>query len=80
LGLSKIFYAFRVRPRDQNAAGKIDESCWLRLQKSDLEVDQESGRVITSPTLLGPVLVWSQQNYEVAENQMNVVGEPHWLY
>jgi len=35
----------------------------LHPKESGPEVDQGPGGVITSPTLLGPVLVWSQQNY-----------------
>ena len=39
------------------------KSCWLHPRGSGPKVDQEPGGVTTSPTLLGPVLVWSQQNY-----------------
>jgi len=38
-------------------------SCWLHLHETDPEVDQGPGGVTTSPTLLSPVLVRSQQNY-----------------
>ena len=38
------------------------KSCWLNPQESCPEVVQGPG-VNTSPTLLGPVLVWSQYNY-----------------
>jgi len=36
---------------------------WLNPRISGIEVDQESGGVTASPTLLSPVLVRSQQNY-----------------
>jgi len=39
------------------------KSCWLNPRESDTNVVQGPGGVTTSPTLLGPVLVWSQQNY-----------------
>jgi len=45
------------------------KSCWLHPRESGPEVVQGPGGVTTSPTLLGPVLVWShvlvwsQQNY-----------------
>jgi len=38
-------------------------SCWLSPRESGPEVVQGPGGVTTSPTLLGPVLVWSQQSY-----------------
>ena len=37
-------------------------SCWLHRRESNREV-QGSGGVTTSPTLLGPVLVWTEGNY-----------------
>jgi len=39
------------------------KSCWLNLRESGPEVVQGPAGVTTSPTLLGPILVWSQQNY-----------------
>ena len=39
------------------------KSSWLNQWKSGLEVIQGLAGVTTSPTLLGLVLVWSQQNY-----------------
>jgi len=39
------------------------KSCWLHTQESGPEVDQGPGGGTTSPTLLGPVLMWIQQNY-----------------
>jgi len=39
------------------------ESCLLNSRESSTEVVQGTGDVITSPTLLVPVLGWSQQNY-----------------
>ena len=50
-----------IRPRDQNVPGK---SCWSHPRTRGLEGDQRLGGVITSPTCLGPDLVWSQQNYQ----------------
>jgi len=44
----------------KNSGGK---SCWLHPRESGPEVVQGPGGVTTSPTLLGLVLVWSQQNY-----------------
>jgi len=41
-----------------------DMSCWLHPRDSGPEVVQGPGGVTTSPTLLGPVLVWSQRNYQ----------------
>jgi len=56
-----------VRPCVQNVPGKISEvspsGYSLHPRESSLEVVQGPGGVTTSPTLLGPVLVWSQQNY-----------------
>jgi len=37
--------------------------CLLNPRGSDLDVVQGLDGVTASPTLLGPVLVWSQQNY-----------------
>ena len=37
--------------------------CWLNPRESHPNVVQGPGGVTSSPTLLGPVLVWSQQNY-----------------
>ena len=39
------------------------KSCWLHTKESGPEVVQGPGGVTTSPTLLGHVLLWSQQNY-----------------
>jgi len=39
------------------------KSCWLHPRESDPDVVQGPGGVITSPTLLGSVLVLSQQKY-----------------
>jgi len=39
------------------------QSCWLHPPQIGPEVVQGPGGVITSSTLLGPVFVWSQQNY-----------------
>jgi len=39
------------------------KSCWLNPRKIGPEVVQGPGGVTSSPTLLGPVFVWSQQNY-----------------
>ena len=56
-----------VRPCVQNVSGKngeISPSGYnLHLRESGPEVVQGPGVLTTSPTLLGPVLVWSQQNY-----------------
>jgi len=38
-------------------------SCWLNSQESGPEIFQGLGGMTLSSTLLGPVLVWSQQNY-----------------
>jgi len=38
----------------------------LRPRQSVSKFVQGTGGVTTSPTLLGPVLVWSEQNYEIA--------------
>jgi len=38
-------------------------SCWLNPRERGLVVVQEVGDVTISPTLLGPVMMWSQQNY-----------------
>jgi len=42
--------------------------CWLQPRESGLEVEQGPGGVIPFPTLLGPVLVWSNAPLEVVEN------------
>ena len=39
------------------------KSCWLNPRESGPEFVQCQGEVTTSQALLGPVLVWSQQNY-----------------
>ena len=39
------------------------EFCWLNTRESGPEIVQGLVGVTTSPTLLGPVLLWSQQNY-----------------
>jgi len=39
------------------------KSCWLKPRESGPKVVQGPRGVITSPTLLGPVLVWSRQNH-----------------
>jgi len=40
------------------------KSCWLYPRERGPEVDHEPDGVIAYPTLLGSILVWSQQNYE----------------
>jgi len=56
-----------VWPCVQNVPGKNGElspsGYSLHPQESGPEVVQAPGDVTKSPTLLGPVLVWSQQNY-----------------
>jgi len=56
-----------VRPCVQNVPrknGEINPSVYsLHPRESGSEVVQAPGGVTTSPTLLGPVLVWSHQNY-----------------
>ena len=37
--------------------------CWLNPWESDSVVVQNLGGIAAPPTLLGPILVWSQQNY-----------------
>jgi len=37
--------------------------CWLNTRESDPKIVQGLVGVTTSPTFLGPVLLWSQQNY-----------------
>ena len=37
--------------------------CWLNPRESNPGVVRALGGVIASPTLLGPVLMWSQSNY-----------------
>jgi len=51
--------------RDQNTPRKDlhGGSCWPHPRERDSEVVQRPGGVTTSPTLLGHVMVWSQQNY-----------------
>ena len=39
-------------------------SCWLHPLESGPEVVQRPGGLTTSPTLLGPVMVWSQGNWD----------------
>jgi len=39
------------------------KSWWLHQRESGQEVEHGPGGVTASPALLGPVLVWSQQNY-----------------
>ena len=39
------------------------KSCWLNPWESDPNVIQGPGGVTLSPTLLGPIFVWRQQNY-----------------
>ena len=48
--------------------GQRGRSCWLNPRESGPEVHQGPGGVIKPPTLLGPILVWSQLNYQIAEN------------
>jgi len=56
-----------VRPCIQNFTKKngelIPSGYSLHTQESGPEFVQGPDGVTTSPTLLGPVLVWSQQNY-----------------
>jgi len=40
------------------------KSCWLNPRESDPDVVQGPVGLTTSSTLLGPVLVWSQHNYQ----------------
>jgi len=44
----------------RNWRGKF---CWLNTRESGPEVVQGLVGVTTSPTLLGPLLLWNQQNY-----------------
>jgi len=59
--------AMLVQPCVQNVPGKNGEISTsgysLHLRESDPEFAKGPGGVTTSPTLLGPILVWSQQNY-----------------
>jgi len=56
--------ALLIRPRNQNDPGKIGEqSCWPHPRESGRDFVHGPGGVSKSPTLLGPVLVWSQRNY-----------------
>jgi len=41
----------------------LGKFCWLNPRENGAEVVQGLGGVTASPILLGPVLVWSQQNY-----------------
>jgi len=56
-----------IRPRVQNVPGNnsgLSPSGYRKHQRqSGPKFVQGPGDVTTSPTLLGPVLVWSQQNY-----------------
>ena len=56
-----------IRPCVQNVPGKNGElslsGYGLNPRESDPKFVQGQGGVTTSLTLLGPVLVWSQQNY-----------------
>jgi len=56
-----------VRPCVQNIPGEIDEvspsGYTLHPRESGPEVVHGPGGMTTSLILLGPVLVWSQQNY-----------------
>ena len=56
-----------VRPCVQNVSGKNGEvspsGCSQHPRESRPEFVHWPGGVTTSPTLLGPVLVWSEQNY-----------------
>jgi len=55
-----------IRPYDQNAPRKIGEASpagWLHPRVSGPEVVEGPGSVIISPTWLGPVSVWRQQDY-----------------
>jgi len=46
------------------------ESCWLHPRESSPEVDQGPGKVITSPTMFGSVLLRNQRELpKVAENR-----------
>jgi len=42
--------------------GLVRQVLWVKPRESDQEVVQGPGGVITSPTLLGPILVLSQQD------------------
>jgi len=56
-----------IRPRVQNVPGNnsgVSPSGYsLHPLESGPKFVQGPGGVTTSPTLLGPVLVWNQQNY-----------------
>jgi len=58
-----------VRPCIQNVRGKnselIPSSYSPHPRESGPEVVQGPGGVTTSPTLLGHVLMWSQQNHSI---------------
>jgi len=58
-----------ARPYVENVAGNNGElspsGYRLHLWESDPKFVQGPGEVTTSPTLLGPVLLWSQQNYQI---------------
>ena len=59
-------YSMLVRPCVQNVPRKIDQESpgySLHPRESGPKVVQGPGGVTAPPTLLGPVLVWSQQNY-----------------
>ena len=51
------------RPCVQNVPGKNFSGYSLHPRESGPKFVQRPGSVTISPTLLGPVLVWSQQNY-----------------
>ena len=64
---SDPIYSMLVRPCVQNVPGKNGEPSpsgySLHPRESGPKFAQGPGCVTTSPTLFGPVLVWSQQNY-----------------
>jgi len=41
----------------------LSKFCWLHPRESGLDVVQGLSSMITSPTLRGTVMLWSQQNY-----------------
>ena len=63
---------FELREHNHVSSAKFPEcptkdwwgnSCWLNPWESGPNVIQGPGGVTSSPTLLGPVFVWRQQNY-----------------
>jgi len=60
----EMYNIYSVRPCVQNAPQKTDIASLLpHPRESGQEVVQEPGGVTTCPTLVRPVIVWSQQYY-----------------